>query len=74
MGALLMFGLIIAMVIISVIYFSRQDREKERLSKIQQERREAAKRERAKSTNDIYTATDGNRVYIDNGKVTISEE
>lgn len=67
-----MYGLIFTIVIISAIYFSRQDRKKERLNKIQQERRASTKREHDNFINGIYTTTNGKKVYIDNGRVTIS--
>lgn len=74
MGAWLAYGLLAVISIVSFIYFSKQDSKKEKLKQIQQQRQASAKRDRDKFINGIYNATDGNKVYIENGKVTISEE
>lgn len=70
MGAWLVYGLLAVILIVSFIYFGQQDSRKEKLRQIQQQRQ----RDRDNYINSIYNSTDGNKVHIKNGKVTISEE
>ena len=70
MGAWLAYGLLAVISIVAFIYFSKEDNRKEKLRQIQHQRQ----RDRDNYINGIYNSTDGNKVHIDNGEITISEE
>lgn len=70
MGAWFVYGLLAVISIVAFICFSKEDSQKEKLRQIQQQRQ----RDRDNYINGIYNSTDGNKVHIDNGEITISEE
>lgn len=70
MGAWFAYGLLAVISIVAFIYFSKEDSQKEKLRQIQHQRQ----RDRDNYINGIYNSTDGNKVHIDNGEITISEE
>lgn len=70
MGAWFVYGLLAVILIVAFIYFSKEDSQKEKLRQIQHQRQ----RDRDNYINGIYNSTDGNKVHIDNGEITISEE
>lgn len=70
MGAWLAYGLLAVISIFAFIYFSKEDSQKEKLRQIQQQRQ----RDRDNYINSIYNSSDGNKVHIVDGEMTISEE
>ena len=70
MGAWLAYGLLAVISIVAFIYFSKEDSQKEKLRQIQHQRQ----RDRDSYINGIYNSTDGNKVHIDNGEITISKD
>ncbi len=66
MGALIMFSLLIALCVVTLIYFSIRDTK-------QDYQRQVEEIHQAKVISSTYTVTDGRKVSFDKDKVVISE-